>query len=633
MVNVLRSLIVPAMLATMPLAGAAQGGEVLSFVMTIDGSQETPPVDTPATGTGTATLDTGTNLFTWDISYQDLSGPATAAHFHGAAPICESAPVQITILEGGGPPSGMIQGSATINADLVTDLLLGLCYVNIHTTLHAPGEIRGQVVPGPLPNPMPDPIAPGPVHVMLEIVATGLTAPNWGTHAPGDTGRLFVTDQDGILWAIDLATGDKTVFLDVSPLLVDLGIFGPGSFDERGLLGVAFHPDYQSNGLLYTYTSEHVFKPADFSTMPPDTLPNHRSVIREWQVPDPADPGSVVDPTTSRALLRIDQPQFNHDGGAISFGHDGMLYIALGDGGAADDQETGTDPFGVPNIGHGCGGNGRNPGNVLGTVLRIDPGGTDSANGQYGIPADNPFVGQKGFVDEIFAYGFRNPFRFSFDSATGDLYAGDVGQNQIEEIDIVVAGGNYGWNHKEGSFFFIPNGAQPGYVTDREQAAPGDLIDPIAQYDHDEGIAIIGGFVYRGIKIPALEGRYVFGEFARTFSNDGRLFHLDETDQIVEFQLIGQEDLGLSLLGLGQDARGELFALANATGTPFEDTGVVLRIAPKLGDLDADGNVGINDLLTLLADWGQGDVAADLDMDGTVGISDLLLLLANWGAG
>jgi glucose/arabinose dehydrogenase len=618
------------MLAIALLAAApARAGDEVGFIMTVDGSQETPSVVTAALGAGSATLNTATNLLSWDITYVDLSGPATAAHFHGPAGICEVTGVEVSILAGGGPPSGQITGSATISAAQAADLLGGLWYVNIHTALHPGGEIRGQLAPPPLLDPLP-PVGPGVVHVRLETVATGLTAPNWATHAPGDT-RLFVTDQDGILWAIDPATGDKTDFLDVSPLLVDLGIFGPGTFDERGLLGVAFHPDYQSNGLLYTYTSEHVFKEADFTTMPPGMLPNHRAVIRRWQVPEPKDAESVVDPTTSVTLLRIDQPQFNHDGGALSFGPDRMLYISLGDGGAADDQETGLDPFGVPNIGHGCAGNGRNPANILGTIIRIDPLGSDSANGLYGIPVDNPFHGQKGIVEEIFAYGFRNPFRFSFDRLTGDLYVGDVGQNDIEEVDIVVAGGNYGWNHKEGSFHFIPNGADLGYVTDRPQDAPGDLIDPIAEYDHADGIAIIGGFVYRGIKIPALEGSYVFGDFARTFSNDGRLFHLDELELIAELQLLGQAGLGLSLLGMGQDAAGELYVLGNSTGAPFGDTGVVLRIAPKVGDLNGDGITGIADFLIFLKQFGQSNVAADLDMDGTVGSADFLILLANWG--
>jgi glucose/arabinose dehydrogenase len=401
-------------------------------------------------------------------------------------------------------------------------------------------------------------------------VATELVAPNWGTAAPGHPGRLFVTDQPGTLWAIDLQTGQKSVFHDVSGRLVPLGAFGPGSFDERGFLGLAFHPGYATNGLLYTYTSEPVNGPADFSTMPPGTTPNHQSLIIEWHVPDPGNAASVVDPASARELLRIDEPQFNHNAGCLNFGPDGMLYISLGDGGRADDQ----------GVGHSPQGNGQDPSNILGTILRIDPAGSNSANGEYGIPADNPFVGQRGFLGEIYAYGFRNPFRFSFDSANGTIFVGDVGQNDIEEVDIVVAGGNYGWRVKEGTFLFDPAGdMEPGFVTANSPGVPAGLIDPIAQYDHDEGISVIGGFVYRGSAIPPLTGRYVFGEFARTFSNDGRLFFLPGgNNHIREFQLVGQPALGLSLLGFGQDANGELYVLGNGTGVPFGTTGVVQRI-------------------------------------------------------
>jgi glucose/arabinose dehydrogenase len=456
--------------------------------------------------------------------------------------------------------------------------------------------VTGPVLAQPLEDPIPKEIKPGLTPVRLETVATGLTAPNWGTFAPGDPYRLFVTDQDGILWAIDLATGDKTVFADVSALLVPLGAFGVGTFDERGLLGVAFHPDYMDNGLLYTYTSEPLSGAADFpaSVPPPSDNPRdrfHESVITEWQVPDPGDPASVVDPTSRRVLLRIGEPQFNHNAGALGFGPDDMLYIALGDGGAADDQGPG----------HVAQGNGQDPSNVLGTILRIDPDGSNSANGQYGLPADNPFFPggggpfggdagcTDGFCDEIFAFGFRNPFRFSFDKATGDLYAADVGQNDIEEVDVVVAGGNYGWRIKEGSFCFNANGDDRGFVEPSAACDSSGLIDPVAEYDHDEGIAIVGGFVYRGHSIAGLRGRYVFGDFSRQFfGNNGRLFALKKknivkrnrvkTSSIAELRLRGQDGLGLSLLGFGQDMDGEIYVLANATGVPFGDTGVVQKI-------------------------------------------------------
>ena len=426
----------------------------------------------------------------------------------------------------------------------------------------APAGVLAQIE-----NPIPAPIQVAGAPIRLATVSTGLTAPNWGIAAPGHPDRLFVTDQSGQLWNIDLTNGSKTMFLDVSARLVSLGIGGPGSFDERGLLGVAFDPDYQANGLVYTFTSEPATVPADFSTQPMGVAPNCQSVIIEWEVADPDDPDAVVDPASARVLLRIDKPQFNHNGGCINFGPDGMLYIATGDGGAADDQ----------GVGHSPQGNGQDTSNVLGKILRIDPSGTNSTNGQYGIPADNPFVGPDGVVDEIFAYGFRNPFRFSFDSGTGRLIVGDVGQNDIEEVDVVVAGGNFGWRIKEGTFLFDANGTSQGFVTANAPNQPPGLIDPIAQYDHDEGLAVIGGFVYRGSAVPPLRGRYVFGEFAQTFSSDGRVFFL-QGKKVREVKLSEQKQLGMALLGFGQDAAGELYVLANATGVPFGQTGVVLKI-------------------------------------------------------
>lgn len=424
------------------------------------------------------------------------------------------------------------------------------------------------------------PVTEGGAPLALEPLTTGLTAPTWGTDAPGQSDRLFVTDQDGIVWSVDLATGNKSTFLDVSDRLVALGIAGPGTFDERGLLGLAFHPGYASNGLLYTYTSEPAAGAADFSTMPAGTDPNHQSVIAEWQVPNPSDPASVVDPGTRREVLRIDQPQFNHDAGTLVFGPDGMLYVSLGDGGGADDQ----------GVGHVPGGNGQDPSNVLGTILRIDPQGDDSANGQYGIPADNPFVGDATGADEVFAFGFRNPYRISFDSATGVLFAADVGQNDIEEVDIVVSGGNYGWPIKEGSACFDQNGADPGFAFDADPC-PGseglELIDPVAEYGHDEGIAVVGGFVYRGSEIAPLRGRYVFGDFVNPADGRGRLFQLAtpnaapgglDQSRIREPAVEGLDGTGALVLGFGQDHQGELYLLTNTTGTPFGDTGAVHRI-------------------------------------------------------
>ena len=442
-----------------------------------------------------------------------------------------------------------------------------------------------------LADPIPAPIPQGDITLALQPVASGFTAPVWGTHAPGDSARLFVADQTGVLTAIDLASGAPTTFLNVSDRLVPLG--ASDDFDERGLLGVAFHPDYATNGRLYTYTSEPATAAADFSTLPAGAAADHHSVVVEWTVPNPADPASL--PDTPRVLLRIDQPQFNHNAGALVFGPDQMLYIALGDGGAADDLD------GPDTIGHGEG-NAINPGNIPGNILRIDPLGTNAVNGQYGIPVDNPFAGVEstggaagcadGMCDEIYAFGLRNPFRIAFDRVDGTLYAADVGQNDIEELNLIVAGGHYGWNLKEGTFRFEPNGAEPGFVVEPAPGAPAGLIDPVAEYDHDEGISIIGGFVHRGQASP-LNGLYIFGDYTRPpFGTcDGRLLYInapeasetladqirnnDLQSEIREFQLQARESLGECVLGFGQDAAGEVYLLTNTTGT--------LAAAPNTG--------------------------------------------------
>lgn len=467
------------------------------------------------------------------------------------------------------------------------------------------------------------------LELSLESVASGLTSPLWGMVAPGHPSRLFVVDQAGKLWAIDLNTGAKSVFLDVSGRLISLGVAGPNTFDERGFLGTAFHPRYRTNGLLYTYTSEPVDGRPDFTTIPVGSTPNHQNVIAEWRVPNPRNPDSVVDPTSRRELLRVDWPQFNHNGGDLVFGPDGLLYFSMGDGGGADDTD-GKLIRGALTVGHQGDGNAQKLNTPLGKFNRIDVDGRNSANGQYGIPSDNPFVDRPGAVREIYAFGFRNPWRFSFDAAAfdddengqrdrssddgdrSDLFVGDVGQNHVEEVDRVVKGGNFGWNHKEGTMFFhIVLGAAPGFASPVPQRpAPPNLIDPIAQYrTHHEGHAIIGGFVYRGERFEELRGQYVFGDHTRVFqappdqNNYGRLFHFKpERDRrglhtIQEFRGFAESiaELGLrrgraacgglfpptlSVLGMGQDARGELYVMGNFSGFPFGNDGVVLRIAP-----------------------------------------------------
>jgi glucose/arabinose dehydrogenase len=468
------------------------------------------------------------------------------------------------------------------------------------------------------------PITPqGGFPLGLEIAANGLTAPLKAISAPGHQSHLFVVDQTGQLWSVNLTTSTKTLVLNVSSRLVTLGVLGPNTFDERGFLGVAFHPNYQQNGLLYTYTSEPNAGPPTLpTTIPAGSTADHQNVVAEWRVATPSNPSAAVNPASRRELLRVDWPQFNHDGGDLAFGPDGNLYISMGDGGGADDSDgqlfikaTGTQPaVEVPIIGHQGDGNAQKLNTPLGKVLRINVGGNNSTNGQYGIPADNPFVGVAGAVAEIYAFGLRNPFRFSFDGST--LYLGDVGQNDIEEVDIIVKGGNYGWNHREGTLFFHINGTDVGFAsTTPERPSPPNLVSPIAQYDiHHEGHSVIGGFVYHGTRFPQLRGRYVFGEFSRVFNfpsgphNYGRVLYIqhknptDKLQAIHEFKGFSEaiSALGLSVggpgctasgafpptlavLGMGQDASGEIYVMGNITGVPFGDGGVVLRIVPKRG--------------------------------------------------
>ncbi|MGI9519240.1 MAG: PQQ-dependent sugar dehydrogenase, partial [Pirellulaceae bacterium] len=337
------------------------------------------------------------------------------------------------------------------------------------------------------------------------------------------------------------------------------------------------------------FTSEPNSGKSDFTVGGgPGGMFDHQAVIREWTV-DPLADVIVGDPAViSRVLMRIDEPQFNHDGGMVAFGPDRMLYISLGDGGGGHDA----------GMGHGPDGNGQDPTNVLGTILRIDPLGKNSANGQYGVPANNPFVfGPE--VDEIFAWGLRNPFRFSFDTdpatgkishgTTGQLFVADVGQRNIEEVDIVLPGDNLGWRLKEGSFFFdhvtgnVSNTPFPGIPI----PPTFNPVDPVFEYDHDEGRTVIGGFVYRGKEIPELVGKYVFGDFTAGgfFTPAGRLFVGNLATGLIEELRIGFDSspLGLYIKGFGQDANGELYLLGGTNLGPFRDAtgqgfGVVMRL-------------------------------------------------------
>ena len=273
--------------------------------------------------------------------------------------------------------------------------------------------------------------------------------------APGDATRLYVVEQGGRILVVDPRQPAKdSVFLDLRAKVSRAG-------EEEGLLGLAFHPQYAGNGQFYVYYSG---------------AGERRQIVARFR----ADPKrAVADPASEKQLYVMDDPYRNHNGGMLAFGPDGMLYIGTGDGGAAGDPKD----------------SGQRLDTLLGKILRVTPEGT--------VPRDNPFVGKPGARGEIWAWGLRNPWRFSFDRKTGALWAGDVGQNEWEEIDVIVRGGNYGWRLFEGD---------AEYDNPRRRPAR-DFIAPVATYGHDLGCSVTGGYVYRGAAVPKLQGQYLYADF------------------------------------------------------------------------------------------------------------------------
>ena len=409
-------------------------------------------------------------------------------------------------------------------------------------------------------------IPTGTVSIELQAAATGLNSPVDLVSANDGSGRLFVVEQGGTIRILKNGAVNATPFLNISTQIKGSG--------ERGLLGLAFHPGFSNSASpgfrkLYTYQTENPTGPADF-TVPANGFDN-QCVVTEWQV-SAANP-DAVDPATPRDVIRIDHPQGNHNGGEIGFRpSDGFLYIAIGDGGGSRDVGDGH----TPNLG-----NAQDTSNLLGKILRIDPlapaltptsPNPVSGNGKYRNPANNPFVGAPG-REEIYAIGFRNPYRFSFDPVADQLLVGDVGEGAIEEVDLVELGKNYGWNRKEGSFLF-----NNGSVSPDPNPNPA-FIDPVLEYDHDDGISVIAGFTYRGAAVPALAGKYVFGDFLRRGTSGGRLFYGDlNARSIQELRLgVNPRAFGMQIKGFGTDDAGEIYVLADFGGSTG---GQVLKIVP-----------------------------------------------------
>ena len=359
---------------------------------------------------------------------------------------------------------------------------------------------------------------------MFELVefARGFSNPLFVTGAGDNSGRLFVVEQSGRIWILQDGTLLNTPFVNLSGTVSQDVLSG---YSERGLLGLAFHPNFIENGLLYVNYTDR----------------NGTTNVASFRVS--TDDPNQVDLSSIQILMTIDQPYPNHNGGHMAFGPDGYLYISVGDGGLRDD------PLGA----------GQNPSTLLGTLLRIDVD-NPSEGLAYGIPADNPVSRDAMYAPEVWAFGLRNVWRFSFDRAIGDMYIADVGQDAYEEVNfqpsISIGGENYGWLAYEGLQRYL--GPDPiSFIT-----------PPIFVYSHGPGCSITGGYVYRGEAIPALQGVYFYSDFC-----SGR-FWGGYRDETLAWQSLELSNLGISVSGFGEDDNGEIYIINYANGS-------ILKMVPS----------------------------------------------------
>jgi glucose/arabinose dehydrogenase len=360
--------------------------------------------------------------------------------------------------------------------------------------------------------------APDPANVVLDTVAEGFSYPLYLTHAADGSGRVFVLQQTGEILIVQDGETLPTPFIDLSDQVSQDVL---GGYSERGLLGIAFHPDHANNGMFYVnYTDQ-----------------SGNTQISRFRIS--ADDPNVADDSSEQILMSIEQPYPNHNGGQMAFGPDGYLYISVGDGGSAND------PLGT----------GQNPSDLLGSLLRID---VNVEGGDYGIPDDNPSTSDSDFAPEVWAYGLRNVWRFSFDRATDDLYVADVGQNRWEEVNYIPAGTaggmNFGWNVYEGSNAFAGG------------TAPEGMVYPFAEYEHSQGCSVTGGYVYRGETVSELDGVYLFGDYC---SGNIWASYRDSSDT---WQTNLFMEPGFQISSFGEDEAGEVYVV--------DYGGRILRFAP-----------------------------------------------------
>lgn len=369
-----------------------------------------------------------------------------------------------------------------------------------------------------------------------ESVSVKLLKISEGLHSPVSVvflndGTMLIAQQTGQIRVLKANSLLEKPFLDLQSKLVKLS----GAYDERGLLGLALHPDFSSNKKFYVYYNA----PSDVNGS------DHQSIISEFKL---GKDSLQADITSERILLKVQQPESNHNGGELKFGPDGYLYIGLGDGGGAGDK-------------HGEIGNGQNLNTLLGKILRIDV----NSSAPYTVPKDNPFVSNKEARAEIWAYGLRNPWRFSFDKKSGELFVADVGQNKFEEVNIVEKGGNYGWKIMEASHCFDPE----------ENCKEEGLKLPIHEYEHEEGISITGGYVYHGNSIPALKGKYIFADWT------GPMFYLEKKGKSWKngkIELLDKPSGDLKILGFAEDRDAEVYILTNQEVGPKSEKGAVYKL-------------------------------------------------------
>ena len=405
--------------------------------------------------------------------------------------------------------------------------------------------------------------------VKLEPVAKGINTPLAMVQPPGDP-RMFIIEQNGRIKILEGGQLKPTPFLDVRSKIKTLF----QDFDERGLLGLTFHPKFKDNGKFYVAYSAHLDYGPDLGQM---LWYDHSNVVEEYTVS--STDKNLADPSSARRILSTSWPQFNHNGHWIGFGPDGMLYVSLGDGGYANDW----------GIGHNVTtGNGQDMTTNLGKILRID---VDKRTGAkpYGIPPDNPFVGTRNANPEIWALGVRNPWRCSFDmgSQTAELYCGDVQQNSYEEVSLIGKGQNLGWRRMEGDRCF-------DYQKPDDHPANCDkagLTMPIMVYNNCTakpqgclGISVTGGYVYRGAN-AALRGKYIFGDWSKSFAEmDGQLFvgtkGGDGKWALEKLEVTNMPGKLPYVLAFAQDAAGEVYVLTSVTTGPNGSLDTIYKIVP-----------------------------------------------------